>query len=109
MNFPALEKFIERMDIEVLYLIDRSFITSTGQRYICVEVRAYYQKKETYRHYHCWEFTNQGIATYEDGNEVISIEDSIFAYLGQNWEVDFYLKKKALEVAKREFKKLTQS
>lgn len=109
MEFPALEKFIERMDIEVLYIIDRSFISSTGKRYICVQVKAFYEKKETYSYYHCWEFTNQGLATYDEGNEVIPIGDSIFAYLGRKDEVDFYFKKKALEHAKKEFKRLSQS
>jgi len=108
MEFPALEKFIERMDIEVLYILDRSFFSSRGQRYICVEVKAYYQKKETYRYYHCWEFTNEGLETYEDGNSLIGAGDGIFAYLGSNDMVDLYFKIKSLDYAKKAFKKLNQ-
>ena len=105
MEFPSLEKFIERMDIEVLYSFERTFISSTGKRYICIGVHAYYQKKETYTYYHCWEFTNDGHATYEDGNEVRSVGDSVFAYLGRKDDIDSYFKEKALKRAKRELKK----
>ena len=109
MEFPALEKFIERMDIEVLYILDRSFFSSTGQRHICVLVQANYQKKETYRFYHCWEFTNEGIPTYDDGNELVGAGDGIFAYLGSNDMVDLYFKVKAMRYAEKVFKKLNQS
>ena len=106
MEFPALKKFIEVMDIEVLYTLDRSFLSSTGKRYICIEVKAYYRKKETYRYYHCWEFTNQGLETYEEGNELIGAGDGIFAYLGSNDMVNLYFKVKSLDYAKKVFKKL---
>lgn len=105
MDYTALEKFIERMDIEILYNIDRAFITSTGRRYICVEVRAYYKKKETYNYYHCWEFTNQGLAEYDDGNQVMGVRDGVFAYIGDDYMVDFYFRNKALDLAKKYFEK----
>lgn len=105
MEISSLEKFIESMDIEVLYIVERTFIGSTGKRYICIGVHAYYQKIETYTYYHCFEFTNQGEATYEDGNEVRSASESIFAYLGEKDLVDSYFKEKALKRAKREFEK----
>jgi len=107
MDYPALEKFIERMDIEVLFSIDRSFISSTGKRYICVRIEAFYKEKKTYEYYHCWEFTNQGLAEYDDGNEVIGIGDGIFVYLGNEHMVDLYFRKKALDLAKKHFESLS--
>ena len=106
MEFPSLEKFIERMGIHVIYDLERSFIDSKGKRYICIGVHAYYQGEENYTYYHCWEFTNQGIPTYEDGNEVRSVQDSVFSYLGNKDMVDLYFKVKAMNLAKREFEKI---
>ena len=100
---PALEKFIERLGIEVYYDIDRDVMTSTGKKYICVGIRAYYKDEETYTQYHCWEITNTGHMTYEDGNEVRGVGESIFNYLGDNDEVYRYFRNKAKEYGKEYF------
>ena len=87
MEYPALEKFIERLGIDVEYDIDRDIITPGGKRYICVGIYAYYELEETYNQYHCWEVTHTGHMEYEDGNEVRGVGESVFVYLGDNIKI----------------------
>lgn len=103
MKYPAIEKFIETMGIKVDYVVERDFITSKGKRYACIGVHAFYKKQETYTQYHCYETTNTGIITYEEGNEVRGVGDSIFAYLGDDRDVDRYFEEKARNFAKNVF------
>ena len=106
MEFPALEKFMKTMNIDVHYEIERSFINSSGKRYACVGVLAYYMRKQTMVQYHCYETTNQGLITYSDGNQVMGPGDGIFSYLGEDDNVERYFEEKAREFVKKYFESL---
>lgn len=101
MDNTVLEKFMERMGIKVKYSIERDFLTTSGQRYMCVEVDAKYRDEINYLQFHCYTFTNKGIPTYSDGNDIIGVQDSVFAYLGENFEVDLYFRKKSFEILQK--------
>jgi hypothetical protein len=85
-----MEKFMERMGIDIQIASMREFISSRGRKNICVGLIAYYKNKPTYSVYNCYDITNTGLISWEEGNFEIPASDGIFKYLGANRFVDKY-------------------
>ena len=84
-----MEKFMERMGIDIRIALFREYI-HRGKKNICVGLKAYYKNKPTYSVYNCYDITNTGLISWEEGNFEISASDGIFKYLGANRFVDKY-------------------
>jgi len=103
MDDIAIEKFINTMQIVVNIKPDRYYIDSRGKRNVCIQIKAYYKSELSYEQYHCYETTNVNLISYSEGNEVKGVRDSIFAYLGEDDEVDRYFEEIARKKAKKFF------
>jgi len=85
----VMEKFMERMGIDIRIALSREYI-HRGKKNICVLLKAYYKNKPTYSVYNCYDITNTGLISWEEGNLEIPASDGIFKYLGANRFVDKY-------------------
>lgn len=104
--FISLIKFMDRMGMSSEIEPDRHFIDSRGKRNICMKVTVRYKGRVEYEQYHCYSFTNEGIPTYSEGNEVKSVRDGILSYLGNDKDVDNFFDQLARYEAKKYYKKL---
>ena len=118
MEYPALEKFMDRMGIT--YSIKTgTIILSDSPRNpsiipiprICVEISVQYKGESQYEQIHCYTLNEFGELQYREdislsmnlhqGNRSVSISDGVLSYMGDNKKVDEYFdqlaRKKALE------------
>jgi hypothetical protein len=109
MEYPALEKFIDRMGIKVslktrpviLVANPRKPFNAPSVPRICVEISVQYKGESQYEQVHCFVLNDLGELQYKEGDRSVSISDGVLSYLGDNKKVDEYFdqlaRKKALE------------
>ena len=108
MEYPALEKFIDGMGLEIK-IETRPVIFSVNPRKpfnapsvprICVDITVDYLGELQYGQVHCY-ILDEGKLRYREGDRSMKISDGVLAYLGDNDKVDEYFdqlaRKKALE------------
>lgn len=96
----TIEKFMDSMGIT--YDIThggKRFNVSTGNDYICVSVKAYYEGKTELELHYCYAKTDSGRIVFDEGNIVKEPGQGIFAYLGMNREIYIYFGDKAKKIA----------
>jgi hypothetical protein len=96
----SIEKFMKTMGIT--YDIERGYTFhthGTGRPGVCYAVYAYYEGKKTYDQHHCYSIKKDGVIIYEEGNEVIGLDQGVFSYLGMNADVRRYFEVKTRKMA----------
>ncbi len=107
MEYPALEKFINGMGIEVRIETKPIIVISVNPKIdaprvpqICVEITVNYLGELQYGQVHCY-ILEEGKLRYSEGNRSMKISDGVLAYLGKDHKIDVYFdqlaRKKALE------------
>lgn len=98
MSDLVIEKFMEGMGI--VYSINR--VESFNSKNYCNKVVAKHNDNDEYVKYFCWRMTHRGVE-FSEGNNVVSVNEGIFAYLGDKIMVDKYFYLKAKEQAIKYF------
>jgi hypothetical protein len=108
MEYPALEKFIDGMGLEIkietrpimLFANPRKLFDAPRVPRICVDITVDYLGELQYGQVHCY-ILDEGKLQYREGDRSMKISDGVLAYLGNNDKVDEYFdqlaRKKALE------------
>jgi len=100
MRYPALEKFINTMGLNVsITMKGTGFNKSTGKKFVCYKILVSKDNNIEYAQYHCYSkgsFEPQ----YIEGNEAKAIKDGVLAYLGDHIKVDNYFESKTRQLAK---------
>ena len=108
MEYPALEKFIDGMGMEVkietrpvmLSVNPRKPFNAPSVPRVCVDITVDYLGELQYGQVYCY-ILDEGKLQYREGDRSMKISDGILAYLGDNDKVDEYFdqlaRKKALE------------
>ena len=108
MEYPALEKFIDGMGLEIkietrpvmLSVNPRKPFNAPSVPRVCVDITVDYLGELQYGQVHCY-ILDEGKLQYREGDRSMKISDGILAYLGDNDKVDEYFdqlaRKKALE------------
>ncbi len=111
MEYPALEKFMDRMGIT--YSIKTgTIILSDSPRNpsiipiprICVEISVQYKGELQYEQIHCYTLNEFGFLVNKEGSIYKSISDGVLAYLGEDDKVDEYFDQLAQEKALKKLK-----
>lgn len=100
MRYPALEKFIDTMGLNVsITTKGAGFNKSTGKKFVCYKILVSKDNNIEYAQYHCY---SKGLLEpqYLEGNETKAIKDGILAYLGDHVKVDNYFESKTRQLAK---------
>ena len=102
MEYPALEKFINTMDLRVIIEISRKGHNKFSGKFVCCHILVTKDENVEYSQYHCYTLNKDGIK-YVEGNQEIGVRDGIFAYLGDDKRVDNYFESKTRQLAKEYF------
>ena len=96
----ALQKFMRTLGMTDSLEISREYY-SGRQNNCCIRVEVRRDGKEEYIQYHCYSLRSNGNIKYEEGNEVLGIQDGVLAYLGMDREIDNYFETRARELARK--------
>jgi hypothetical protein len=111
MEYPALEKFIDRMGITysiktgpvILLANPKNPFNRTLPR-ICVEISVQYKGETQYEQIHCYTLNEFGFLVYKEGSIYKSISDGVLAYLGEDDKVEEYFDQLSREKALKKLK-----
>lgn len=104
MEYPALEKFINRLGLKVTIELNSTGLKQTWGKFVCCHVVVSRNKKIEYSQYHCYVPGIDG-PKYLEGNQEKGVRDGILAYLGDDKRVDNYLESKTRRLAREYFEK----
>ena len=95
----ALQKFMKALNMTYYVEIDRDYYFG-GHKSCCVKIEVKRDGKPEYLQYHCYSLKRDGSLRYEEGNEIIGIQNGVLAYLGMDRDIDNYFDQKARVLAK---------
>ncbi len=103
MEYPALEKFINRLGLEVTIEVNSTgFTKKTWGEFVCCHVLVSRKDKIEYSQYHCYVKGIEG-PKYSEGNEVKGVREGLLGYLGEDRKVDNYFESKTRKLAQKYF------
>ena len=104
MEYPALEKFIDMLDLKVTIELNSVGLKQTWGKFVCCHVLVSRKGEVEYSQYHCYVPGINGLK-YSEGNQVKGVRDGILAYLGDDKKVDNYFESKTRKLAQKYFEK----
>lgn len=102
MEYPALEKFINRLGLKVTIELNSTGFNKTWGKFVCCHVLVTRKGEVEYSQYHCYVPGING-PKYSEGNEVKGVREGVLAYLGDDHKVDNYFEQKTRILAQNHF------
>jgi len=102
MEYPALEKFINRLGLKVTIELNSTGLKQSWGKFVCCHVLVSRKDEIEYSQYHCYVPGIEG-PKYSEGNEVKGVREGLLGYLGEDRKVDNYFESKTRKLAQKYF------